>query len=1311
MMEVPVSEPAPGGRRFRYLFPSTTELRPDAEVLSLHADTDAVRGGKFAVRDEAARCFRLFASSDAYWRWSATLAPDQRCCHEVIFGALPQRLKFDVDAPADVVEMLDTHLLDRLSPGWDAALRYPPELLEHELETILGEGAPQAPFVAPVPAASQLRQYKAEAVLAYLVALVVDVFEVRYPGRTLSPADVYVASSLGDAAAPAKFSYHILLAPYAVATHAEARAFTAEVLAEMEAEAPELRRLGLLDAAVNSSCQNFRLPGSQKPGTGRPKVFSPALAERLGTGLPASDADALVSVSALPAAAQDRIQALPALEAAAPGDARPVMLASEDLASVLALVERASPAAWAAHTFKRAMPRADGAVLTFRRERPSHCALCARYHDSDHSLMILVRPADGGPEPAADRQTVEVVELCRRAAGCGQLLGAVECAAGTFVSACTARAEAALSRSALSLRAQVAALQAGRRDPAASADQLFARLPAAQQTSYAAPAMRPFEPAPTLAVQAQMGLGKTRELRAYLDAHYPRPAPSALAPPPVIRFVTFRQTFSEALRREFGDFVIYSDVPAAQISAAAAPRLVVQVESLHRLIRDAMFGPPPDLLVLDEVESVLAQFSSGLHKSFNESFAVFQWLLRNAGRVVCMDANLSDRTYRTLERLRPQHPLHFHHNRHARAAGDTVHVTLHPGSWLDRFVAAVRDGKKVAFASNSLREAKSVLHLLGEMFPEKAMKLYSSETALSEKKLHFADVRTHWAAFDVLAYTPTVSAGVSYYVEDPDAHPDAVFDTMFVYLTDASCDVETARQMLGRVRQLRDREYFVCLRSIGNAALPTDVATLERLAYDRRRLVVAGGWSKADRPPTAQFDPVSGELRRYQSPFFHLWLETTRIENLSKQAYAQRFVDQVAATGAAVAYLEADADRQEITKELVARKASAKEWLTATEAHDVAGAPELSSEEVTDIRLRSAGRSEADADVTAAERHGVTKFFLRRRYDWEGPVTPEFVRVYRDLTLQRIYSNLSAVLDYPAFDAALAAVRQQELVLLQATGSRGERAPAVRPAALVQTMQSDAVENVGIRYKYRYPSFCLCAWLLRICGFGSVRDLSLVPREWLEASLLLVRRHFLSQLPALLHEFSLRHPGHKAISSETAELYMRAALQVVNGALRSTFGVEVAPLGPRKQGIYTLQRTKFSKQLQWPGDPENAGRPRLPATLQPTHGPHTPAELVDGGSWDYLLFGYYRELRLRLQYGGGGSSAEEPAGGACPDEFEDLQELVERCAGGGVPQPPSAAAPALTPKRSAFGGGPPTTVQTLQLLKEFPRAWLESVPN
>jgi len=1139
--------PAPPGRAFRFLYPGAG--RPDAEVLSAHATLAEVQAGAFVVRDETAGCFWLFAAAGDFWAWERALPPERRTFHEVIFSQVPQRLKFDFDATVADFGRLPDAVFDRIAPG----------------------------RLARAPAGVSRPQAAAEVALAYLLSLVCDVFDAAYGphGLTLTPSDVYVASSLrggeggSGMAQDDKLSYHLIVAPYYAANHHEAKEFTSRVRAELEAEAAEL--LPFLDTQVNSATQNFRLPGSQKLGSGRPKVLCPALARRLGARLPDSPPAAVVTAPAAPGPPAPRACLPPLVAAEAPAAAPDEALTAADVRAVVARVEACLDAArlpgdppGRPHSFQRRL----GTMFLFRRERPSFCALCGRTHEAENSLLVAVRPAalpPGAPASAPPEEAlVELWEHCRRNPGATRSLGCVACSAGAFPGAAAPASPAAAEKAAAGrLAALVAALNDGRRDPAAAADRLFESLPPDRKTVYNAPQMARYEPAETLAVWAQMGVGKTQALRRYLAEHYPA-AGAGLAPAPVIRVVAFRVTFSRKQAGDFPGFVHYEDAASGQLTAARHPRLIVQVESLHRLAHDAAAGEPVDLLVLDEVESILSQFSSGLHKSFDLSFAVFQYLLATAARVVCMDANLSDRTFRTLQRMRPAHPVYLHRNLYSRAAGALVRVTAARPAWLAALAAAVGAGRRVVLASTSLAALKKALAFLRAQYPDKRYGVYTSETPPALKAEHFGDVDRYWADYDVLAYTPTVSAGVSY--ERPG------YAETFMYLTSASCDVETARQMMGRVRSVR--VFTVCFQA-PRCTLPTDIETLERLACERRALFVDPHtlYGPQGRPPAFAFDATTGRLQKYQGAFFPLWLENCRIANLSKSDYVARFLDQVALTGARLEALEAPAGPVELAN-LEELFRDAGRALARGDAQRVAAAPDLSPPEVAAIRDRREAQGVTDEERAALSRH-----YLRQRYGWEGQITTRFVEELGAPKVQAWFANWRTMLAgrdpgdslkrllaregvvFSALDASQDVAFQPVRPPVLAGPSVLGGAPALTGSRTAFDGIAASLESAALRQRTHYPRHFYANWLLSLCGFRSLLDPAPQPEAWVLGTLACAHAALSARLDALLAEFELRHPGYGQLGSPDLHTRGKTYLRLVNGILRQQYGVEVRRSG------------------------------------------------------------------------------------------------------------------------------------------------------
>ncbi|CAB5372137.1 unnamed protein product [Rhizophagus irregularis] len=440
-----------------------------------------------------------------------------------------------------------------------------------------------------------------------------------------------------------------------------------------------------------------------------------------------------------------------------------------------------------------------------------------------------------------------------------------------------------------------------------------------------------------------------------------------------------------------------------------APSNSRQVESLHRISIPSNYEPI-DLLVIDEVESTLAQFSSGLHKHFSSAFAAFRWMLQTARHVICMDANLGLRTHNTLQLMR---------------------------------------------------------------------ELYSSETLPSKKKEHFGNVHTYWSKLDVLIYTPTVSAGVSF--------ESVHFDAIFTCFTDNSCDVETCRQMLVWVRNLSTREHFICFRLVNAChSLPVTTDAISQQLHDKRT-----GLYQTVSDVALQFEhTVDGGIRFYKSDYFHLWLENERVKNLSKNDFMYRFVDLVAYTGARVNVLPThDPD------DVKAHQTSF--WTIKTDLENAHCEAVASSPKITDIHAFDIYEwLENEEDVTVQEKNSFKKFNLLNFYDFREEISPEFVKNYSKPAVKQVFTNLENITRGKTVDEALLKMRDHELKRYTDILGNGD-------ASFSDTV-SNAKEGhdlVNEQKTYAYQSHCLAIGLLRRCGFQCIRDKNSIQDDLLEKNI------------------------------------------------------------------------------------------------------------------------------------------------------------------------------------------------------------------
>ncbi len=628
---------------------------------------------------------------------------------------------------------------------------------------------------------------------------------------------------------------------------------------------------------------------------------------------------------------------------------------------------------------------------------------------------------------------------------------------------------------------------------------------------YAEPVLRPFELCESLVVHAGMKMGKTKALVDYLATHF-----GSRLVAPKIRFISFRRTFSANIKNKFPDFQLYSDTTGYLY----ANKIIVQVESLHRLA--IVPGEEcPDLLILDESESIFEQFDSGLLKHFNECFAKFQYLMRYSKHVICMDANIGQRTINILSQMRPAR-ITYHHNVFKNAAPDTYYLTDNKAKWLGILFAAL-ETDRVAIPMSSLADAKTIYKLITSRRPDLRVHIYTSETSLKEKNEHFGAVDNYWALYDVLIYTPTVSAGVSFEVKH--------YKKVFGYFSDMSCPVETCCQMMGRIRDVADKSYFIYM-DITHVTRPVSIADIRAQVISRRECLHSSFDSMG---LTAEYDST-GAVKIHESPYFGIYLENTRVKNISSVYFCKQFIHVLGYYGAAVEDITDDVFEQlcgygpgnsEVTVVCKEYKETTQEGKKAT-IDDVYAAKDITEVEAAELRLLE--------EPSSAERNELSRYYLRRHYNYKGPLTKKFIAKYDRDRIRRVYKNWVR-LEQPD---ALEGIKQTELANF----------------TTLQELGHD-YHHKDIKYRYVYNQHRYALGLLKLFGWTGPDDDSYVNVNDLDTAV------YAKNIHAICLEFNKRQ------TSNVEKIDTIVAL--VNDILLEMYGVKMFLV---EKDIYKLRRNK-----------------------------------------------------------------------------------------------------------------------------------------
>ncbi|KAJ3061119.1 hypothetical protein HK102_009244, partial [Quaeritorhiza haematococci] len=281
--------------------------------------------------------------------------------------------------------------------------------------------------------------------------------------------------------------------------------------------------------------------------------------------------------------------------------------------------------------------------------------------------------------------------------------------------------------------------------------------------------------------------------------------------------------------------------------------LVIQMESLRKLIKFDKSIATFDLVLVDEIESVLRTFNSptmtgnwtdsesarmSLSHDNKERLPsasdVFEHLVRSARKVVVMDAFILPKTIVALKDLLGDQPglRRLVVNRYKHEDIRTVDIPdfeVFKGQMID----LVDSGRKFAVFTTSKGIGDDIKAFLKQHNRDLRIQFYnSSMPGKSTRELQ--EVNESWVNYDVVIYTPTITVGVSFDVPD-------YFYTIFVYAGMKSCTVRDMIQACFRIRHLESKTIYYHINT-GRAPPKHRSLTLEGTkAFVKQLLVIEGG--------------------------------------------------------------------------------------------------------------------------------------------------------------------------------------------------------------------------------------------------------------------------------------------------------------------------------------------------------------------------------------------------------------------------------------------------------------------------------------
>lgn len=235
-------------------------------------------------------------------------------------------------------------------------------------------------------------------------------------------------------------------------------------------------------------------------------------------------------------------------------------------------------------------------------------------------------------------------------------------------------------------------------------------------------------------------------------------------------------------------------------------RMIIQVESFHRLATTAVKNDMT--LVLDESESIISQLYSGLSNHQNDNLKTFIYLVGKAKKIIAIDAYMTVRTINVINYIkrfyRATAKTTMYRNTFKSHQDTQYFLTKERNAWLGALCTRLGSERKCVVAVNSKKDSQIIYNAVKDIVKlPLRIGVYSSDTSESVKKEHFQDVNNHWDKYDLLIYTPTAGAGISFEKKH--------YDYLFGFFTNSSCEAEACLQMLARVRNIKHKKAYIYL--------------------------------------------------------------------------------------------------------------------------------------------------------------------------------------------------------------------------------------------------------------------------------------------------------------------------------------------------------------------------------------------------------------------------------------------------------------------------------------------------------------------
>lgn len=313
----------------------------------------------------------------------------------------------------------------------------------------------------------------------------------------------------------------------------------------------------------------------------------------------------------------------------------------------------------------------------------------------------------------------------------------------------------------------------------------------------------------TIMLKSTMGTGKTKSLKNLFEKYKNKK----------IVIVSFRITLDKEYVNNFPNFELYSDIKETVYDTDIYNKMVIQIDSFYKIQGNI------DLLILDEFTYTATHLIERVKNRESVYNALLEYIYNyKKTKILIMDALLDIENIKYFYNLNRK--IHYICNKFKKHSNiNCYNYSNKIGIFVDEIIENIKDGKKIVVPTNSKNFLDNLEYKIKTNFKDKKSLFLNADNS--------DDINLdNWNNYDVVGYTPTIVAGISF--------EKIHFDKCFAYFVNNSSPAEMSLQQLFRVRNLTDKEIHICIEKKDNNNYLTKIEDMDKYIIDRNTCMVDG---------------------------------------------------------------------------------------------------------------------------------------------------------------------------------------------------------------------------------------------------------------------------------------------------------------------------------------------------------------------------------------------------------------------------------------------------------------------------------------